>query len=97
MTSKNTQSVEEIFGDMIITTDWAKANAAFYEWEKDYGEESDLSDDDRMIWVEGYLQALRDALKPPCLYCGGNCPNDEEHACDGYLGDVDGLYEESAT
>ena len=43
------------------TINWGKANAAFYEWEKDYGEESDLSDDDRMIWVEGYLQALRDA------------------------------------
>ena len=42
-------------------TNWGKANAAFYEWEKDYGDESDLSDDDRMIWVEGYLQALRDA------------------------------------
>ena len=61
MTSKNTQSVEEIFGDMIITTDWAKANEAFYKWERDFGEESDLSDDERMIWVEGYLQALRDA------------------------------------
>lgn len=44
-------------------TNWGKANAAFYEWEKHhYGdEESDYSDDDRMIWVEGYLQALRDA------------------------------------
>ena len=61
MTSKNTQSVEEIFSDMTITTNWAKANEAFYKWERDYGEESDLSDDDRMIWVEGYLQALRDA------------------------------------
>ena len=28
-------------------------------------------------------------------YCGGNCPRDEEHACDGYLGDVDQLYEEA--
>ncbi len=27
-----------------------------------------------------------------CKYCGGNCPNDEEHACDGYLGDIDNLY-----
>ena len=61
MTSKNTQSVEEIFSDMIITNDWAKANEAFYAWERNSGEVSDLSDDDRMIWVEGYLQALRDA------------------------------------
>ena len=44
-----------------IKTKWAKANEAFYKWERDYEEESDLSDDDRMIWVEGYLQALRDA------------------------------------
>ena len=62
MTDKNTNIVEETFGDMIeSTTNWAKANEAFYKWERDYGEESDLSDDDRMIWVEGYLQALRDA------------------------------------
>ena len=62
MTNKNTNIVEETFGDMIeSTTNWAKANEAFYKWERDYGEESDLSDDDRMIWVEGYLQALRDA------------------------------------
>jgi len=26
-----------------------------------------------------------------CSYCGGSCPSDEEHACDGYLGDIDGL------
>ena len=44
-----------------IKTNWAKANEAFYLWERDAGEESDLSDDDRMIWIEGYLQALRDA------------------------------------
>jgi hypothetical protein len=28
----------------------------------------------------------------PCRYCEGNCPNDEDNACDGYLGDVDELY-----
>jgi hypothetical protein len=27
-----------------------------------------------------------------CKYCGGNCPKDEDHACDGYLGDIDNLY-----
>jgi len=32
-----------------------------------------------------------------CKYCGGDCPNDEEHACDGYLGDIDGLYEAKAS
>jgi hypothetical protein len=56
------QSIREAVGENIFAqTNWGKANAAFYEWERDYGEESDLSDDDRMIWVEGYLQALRDA------------------------------------
>jgi len=27
-----------------------------------------------------------------CFYCGGDCPKDEDHACDGYLGDIDNLY-----
>lgn len=44
-----------------IKTNWAKANEAFYLWERDFKDESDLSDDDRIIWIEGYLQALRDA------------------------------------
>jgi len=55
------EEAEAVFYGPPVQTNWAKANAAFYEWERDYGEESDLSDDDRMIWVEGYLQALRDA------------------------------------
>ena len=32
--------------------------------------------------------------KEDCKYCGGDCPNDEEHACDGYLGDIDDLYKD---
>jgi len=55
------EEAEAVFYGIREQTPWGKANAAFYEWEKDYGEESDLSDDDRMIWIEGYLQALRDA------------------------------------
>jgi hypothetical protein len=55
------EEAEAVFYGTPVQTNWAKANAAFYEWERDYGEESDLSDDDRMIWIEGYLQALRDA------------------------------------
>lgn len=40
----------------------AKAHRAFYAWEEDrYGNDSHLSDDHRMVWVEGYIQALRDA------------------------------------
>ena len=45
-----------------IKTNWAKANEAFYLWERDsFRGESGLSDDDRAVWVHGYLQALRDA------------------------------------
>lgn len=31
---------------------------------------------------------------PDCPYCGGDCARDTEHACDGYLGDIDGLLED---
>jgi hypothetical protein len=31
-----------------------------------------------------------------CFYCGGNCPHDEDHACDGYLGDLENIYGETA-
>jgi hypothetical protein len=33
-----------------------------------------------------------------CRYCQGECPNepdDSEHLCDGFAGDIDGLYSES--
>lgn len=32
-----------------------------------------------------------------CYYCGGNCPNepdDSKDLCDGFAGDIDGLYAE---
>ena len=32
-----------------------------------------------------------------CHYCGDNCPNepeDSEYLCDGFAGDIDGLYAE---
>lgn len=35
-------------------------------------------------------------MKKKCLYCGGNCPNepsDSPYICDGFAGDIDGLYE----
>lgn len=34
--------------------------------------------------------------KETCYYCGGDCPNqpeDSEHLCDGFAGDIDELYE----
>ena len=27
-----------------------------------------------------------------CRYCGGDCPDDPNFACDGYIGDIDNLY-----
>ena len=39
--------------DMVI-----KANEAFYEWEQGrYNGHSPLSDDDRIIWMQGYVYA----------------------------------------
>lgn len=32
-----------------------------------------------------------------CGYCGGNCPNepnDSPNLCDGFAGDIDGLYDD---
>lgn len=37
---------------------------------------------------------------PECSYCGGGCPNepdDSEYLCDGFAGDIDGLYEPPPT
>ena len=37
------------------------------------------------------------AEEKECHYCGGNCPNepdDSEYLCDGFAGDIDGLYAE---
>ena len=51
------EEAEAVFYGTPVQTNWAKANEAFYKWERDYGEESDLSYDDLMIWVEGYLHA----------------------------------------
>ena len=36
-------------------------------------------------------------MEEECRYCGGNCPNepdDSEYLCDGFAGDIDGLYAE---
>ena len=57
------EEAEAVFYGTPVQTNWAKANAAFYAWEKHHYTEgvSDYSDEDRMIWVEGYLEALRDA------------------------------------
>ena len=56
----NNQDALEV--NVFAKTPWGKANAAFYEWEFNCTKgKSDLSDDDRRVWVQGYIQALRDA------------------------------------
>jgi len=66
------------------------------------------SDGDEQIEIEGatpLIAAMRcyvasklgDEVELPeellsCKYCGGNCMLDNDHACDGYLGDIDKLY-----
>ena len=55
------EEAEAVFYGTPVQTAWGKANAAFYAWEKHHYTEgvSDYSDEDRMIWVEGYLEALK--------------------------------------
>jgi hypothetical protein len=36
-----------------------KANEVFYEWEQSkYGDNSPLSDDDRILWCEGFKEGV---------------------------------------
>jgi len=56
------EETKAVFCGVSTQTPWSKANEAFYKWESDcIVGESSLSDDDRRVWVQGYLQALRDA------------------------------------
>ena len=34
------------------------------------------------------------SIMEACLYCGGGCHADSDFQCDGYAGDIDGLYSE---
>jgi hypothetical protein len=40
---------------------WAKANAAFYEWEEENGF-SGLSDDARIMFCYGYINAMEENI-----------------------------------
>jgi len=50
---------------------------------------SDINEEDptHIINLENAKVSNRD-----CSYCSGNCHRDPEHACDGYLGDIDNLH-----
>ncbi len=37
---------------------WEEANQAFYEWEEETEQEG-LTDEDRILWCEGYMYARR--------------------------------------
>ena len=42
---------------------WDEGQTKFLEWESDiYGQDTPLSDDDKSIWIEGYLHAKREEL-----------------------------------
>tara|TARA_A100001201_G_C3968473_1_gene164853 strand:- start:35 stop:253 length:219 start_codon:yes stop_codon:yes gene_type:complete len=51
-------------------------------------------------WIEDKFDVcVKDFMYPneTCRYCNGNCPNepdDSEYLCDGFAGDIDGLYED---
>jgi len=43
---------------------WDEGQTKFLEWESDiYGQDTPLSDDDKSIWIEGYLHAKREELR----------------------------------
>ena len=54
---------------------------------------SDINQEDptHIISLEGARITAR-----KCEYCGGSCPSDHDYACDGFVGDIDGLYSEEA-
>jgi hypothetical protein len=71
-------------------TEKARQRALAKADEPERGEERKKVSLKKAPWEESVNEAAE------CKYCGGDCPNDEEHACDGYLGDIDGLYEAKA-
>ena len=53
-----------------------------------------------VTWARSVLGTSKPPEELPgedCRYCGGDCPgepDDSEYLCDGFAGDIDGLYEE---
>ena len=49
------------------------ANQAFYKWEQaQYGNNSPLSDDDRILWVKGYIEGVMQLFEHACKNMGGS-------------------------
>ena len=78
-------------GSLVHDFDMAGIDEEKYsEIEKLFRTMADTEKADMAMIQPAYAQAKN--LDEECKYCGGNCPNDEEYACDGYLGDIDNLY-----
>mgnify|MGYP003625465727 FL=1 len=46
-----------------VREQWDEGQTKFYEWESDiYGQHTTLSDDDKDIWVKGYLYAKKEEV-----------------------------------
>jgi CO dehydrogenase/acetyl-CoA synthase alpha subunit len=72
-------------------------NAVKYNWIASWMSAADAPDADPSD-IPGFLletAAEDDEDEESCHYCQGNCPNepdDSENLCDGFAGDIDGLY-----
>jgi len=92
LTDDELEELTEKYGDIInmkahdmlesVASDAAEENAEPGKFNKKYGS------------GDGGMDGVVYEAKEECKYCGGECPNDEEHACDGYLGDIDDLYKD---
>lgn len=48
------------------------ATQAFYKWEQEqYGDNSPLSDYDRILWVKGYIEGTMQLFEYTCKSFGG--------------------------
>jgi len=74
----------------LVTED--QAEAILYDIAHYYDAEVGINWDVINNSIEDFM--TEKGIQPACKYCGGNCPNDHDYACDGFLGDVDELYDE---
>lgn len=43
-------------------------------------------------WVDSIVEKMDATYPQCCIYCGGNCPNDVDYACDGFHVDEENYY-----
>lgn len=52
-----------------ILKEWDEGQTKFYEWESEfYGQHTTLNDDDKNIWIAGYLEAKKQDRKRGVIY-----------------------------